>query len=180
MTEDDEIIASVLAGDREAFRGLVERYEKPVYRFVRNLLPDAHEAEDEAQETFLAAFRNLAAFDRARARFSTWLFTIARNRCLTRLRKKTPEAADVADAPARFREPPDHLADREFRERLDRALQALPPGQRTVFVLAEFAGLETDAIAGIEAVEPASVRSRLSRARASLRSALAVFTGGDP
>src|SRR5947207_15896964 len=80
--EDLAIIERVCAGDRDAFTLLVERHQSAIFRTVRNLLPDAVECEDLAQDVFLTAFNKLAAFDPGRASFRTWLLTIARNRCL--------------------------------------------------------------------------------------------------
>src|SRR5215213_6127279 len=81
MNDDLDAIRRVLAGDVESFRRLVERYERPLLTLVRRLTPSHTDHEGVAQEVFLAAFRGLASFDRERAAFSTWLFTIARNRC---------------------------------------------------------------------------------------------------
>src|SRR5262249_16336034 len=86
VNEDLEGIRRTLAGDTEAFRLLVVRYQRPLFGFIRNLVGGT-ESEDVAQDVFLAAFANLASFDPARATFSTWLFTIARNRCLAALKK---------------------------------------------------------------------------------------------
>src|SRR4051812_22320179 len=94
MSVDDEAIERVLAGDLASFRVLVERHQGALFVLLRNLLFDAAECEDVAQETFLAAYRNLASYRPQTARFSTWLFTIARNKCLNLLAKRRPIVLD--------------------------------------------------------------------------------------
>src|SRR5690349_16778573 len=90
MDEDQDVIRRVLDGDVESFRLLVRRYERPLSGLIRNLVPDAHDGEDVAQEVFLTAYRRLATYDPAQGAFSTWLLTIARNKCLNALRKRRP------------------------------------------------------------------------------------------
>src|SRR5215813_12461458 len=95
MHDDLDAIRRVLAGDVESFRRLVERYQRPLLTLVRKLTPPDSDHEGVAQEVFLAAFRGLASFDPKRSAFSTWLFTIARNRCRNELARRRP----VADLP---------------------------------------------------------------------------------
>ena len=90
MAGEDHIVAQVLAGQTGEFRKLVELYHRPVFRFVRNLITDEHDAEDMTQDVFLAAFNHLKSFDAGRASMLTWLFTIARNRCVNFLKRKRP------------------------------------------------------------------------------------------
>src|ERR1700679_2714534 len=101
MNDDLDAIRRVLAADVESFRRLVERYQRPLLTLIRNLtLPDT-DHEGVSQEVFLAAFRALASFDPNRSAFSTWLFTIARNRCRNELARRRPvvaaEMPDVVD-----------------------------------------------------------------------------------
>ncbi len=88
MTQETEAIRRVLQGDIESFRLVVERYEGPVIRMVRNMTADRESSEDIAQEVFLAAYKKLSSFDPACSNFSTRLFTIARNKSINALRKK--------------------------------------------------------------------------------------------
>jgi RNA polymerase sigma-70 factor, ECF subfamily len=175
MSDDAEVIRQVLGGDREAFRALVERYQQPLAVMVRNMLGDAHEAADVAQDVFLAAYVNLASFDVSRSGFGTWLLTLGRNRCLNVLKKKRPVPLDNLPERGWTRGPEETLAEREVFARLDGALAALPVEQRNAFVLAELVGLPQGEIAEIEGVEASTVRSRLSRAKATLRAALDEF-----
>jgi RNA polymerase sigma-70 factor (ECF subfamily) len=179
MPEDNDIIRRVVAGEIEAFRLLVERHQRAVFRMVGGFLADAHRREDAAQEAFLRAYRRLATFDPARGRFSTWLLAIARNVCRNALRSRSPAIVanppDVADP----RTPYDDLAEKELFAELDRALASLPEPQKAAFVLAELVGLPHDEIARIEGIEPGTVRSRLSRAKRKLREMLRAFQGAE-
>lgn len=84
---DMEIISAVLSGEAHAFRDLVRRYERDVYRTTFYLLKNESDAEDAAQEAFIRAYRNLASF-RAEAKFSTWLLSIALNEARDRIRRR--------------------------------------------------------------------------------------------
>ncbi len=175
MAEELAIIQRVLNGNVESFRLLVERYAGPVVRMIRNTTGDSHTCEDLAQEVFLSAYVNLGAFDPARSRFATWLFTIARNKAVNAAKRKRPVC--FADPPDRADlTGPDEAAVRnEFLMALDRQLLALPFAQRTAFVLAEFEHLSYEQIARIEGVRVGTVKSRINRARDKLMKALKRF-----
>ena len=170
MGDDLAVIRRILDGDMDAFRVLVERYQGPLRCFIGNLVADTHEGEDLAQDVFLAAYRNLASYDPGRAAFATWLLTIARNRCLNALAKRRPILLDELPDRVEVRPPDAELSAAEWFGLLDRALDALPFEQKTVFVLAEIQGLSLAEIAAIEGVKPGTIKSRLSRARDKLRS----------
>jgi RNA polymerase sigma-70 factor (ECF subfamily) len=178
MTWETAVIHRVLQGDTESFRLLVERYEKPVVRMVKNLTGDSHVGEDVAQDVFLTAYKKLTSFDPALSDFSTWLFTITRNKSLNALKKKRAfprrELADVAGGS----NPHDAAAAREFFEKLSKELHSLPARQRRAFVMAEFEKLSYQQIAQIEGVRLGTVKSRINRAKTKLRAALEDF-GGD-
>jgi RNA polymerase sigma-70 factor, ECF subfamily len=172
MIEEISIIKTVLDGDTESFCLLVERYQKPVIRMIANLINDRHACQDIAQEVFLAAYKKLASFDPERSSFSTWLFTIARNKSINAMRARramlagaTPDRMDSSD-------PADTLSRNELFARLDRALNALKPRHRRALVLAEFENLSYEQIAQIEGVRIGTVKSRINRAKSRLRLAL--------
>ena len=150
-SEDQAVINRVLDGEVEAFRLLIERYQGPLFGMLSNLLPAA-ECEDIAQETFIAAFDNLGKYKASRAQFSTWLFTIARNKSLNFLQKSRPQA--MADPPekADWHTPEKELSQREWFQRLDQALAELPPEQQAVFVLAEIQELSYEQVGQIEGI----------------------------
>jgi RNA polymerase sigma-70 factor (ECF subfamily) len=172
MTDETKIIQRVLQGDTESFGLLVGRYEKPVIRMIYNITGAGSTCEDLAQDVFLTAYAKLRTFDPARSRFSTWLFTITKNKCVNALKKRRP--ATIRQLPEKL--DPHHPAERAVREellaRLDEALEALPGKQRRAFVLAEFEELSYEQIAQIEATRIGTVKSRINRARRKLAEAL--------
>ena len=176
---DRKLIGRVLAGDAEAFRTLVERYQQPVLCLVRNLLGDRHLSEDIAQDVFLSAWRKLGQYDPGRAALLTWLLAIARNRCMSVMRKRSPLLTDRLPERTDCADPARQAAQAEFFEHLDGALEALPAEQRTAFVLSELMGLSGPEISQIESAPQGTIRSRLSRAKQALREALKPFAGGD-
>ena len=178
--DEQEVIQRVLKGDTGAFRLVVERYAGAVTRMIRNVTDDRHTCEDLAQEVFLMAYAKLGTFDPARSRFSTWLFTIARNRAVNAARRKKPRY--MADPPERAdaSDPEMTAARKELLDALDRAVRALPLNQRTAFVLAEFEQLPYEQIAQIEGVRLGTVKSRINRARVKLMEVLRQFEADTP
>lgn len=174
MHDDQEIIRQVLNGEVEAFRLLVERYQTPMLRLIVHLIHDRNLSEDIAQEVFLTAFRKLASFDHARSRFSSWLFTIARNKSISTLRRRKPVYTEEMSDGGEGRESQD-ISWNEFRGALDKALADLPLHLKTAFVMAELNGLSYEEIAEIEAVRLGTVRSRIHRAKRKLQKALKAF-----
>ena len=175
MIDEISIIKAVLGGDIDSFRLLVQRYQGPIVRMIQNIIDDYHIREDIAQDVFLAAYMKLSSFDPARSSFSTWLFTIARNKSLNVAKKKRtlsmsnlPENPDPSTSA-------DRLTQKEFFGRLDQALVILPAKQKTAFVLAEFEKLPYEQIAQIEGVKIGTIKSRINRAKKKLRSSLKSF-----
>lgn len=172
MDEDQDVIRRVLDGDVESFRLLVRRYERPLHRLIRNLVPDRHDGEDITQDVFLSAYGRLASYDPAQGAFSTWLLTIARNKCLNALKKRRPLVLDHLPETPLPRTVEAEVAEAEWFRRLDDALHALPLPQKTAFVLAEIQGLSLEEVGRIEGVPVGTVKSRISRAKEKLRSLL--------
>jgi len=175
MTDEISIIKAVLDGDIESFRELVQRYEKPVIGMIKNIIDDHHVCEDIAQDVFLTAYRKIKSYDPARSNFSTWLFTIAKNKSLNVVKKKRPSSISSLPEKSDTSGPTDTLIQQEFFDRLDKALQNLPGKQKTAFVLAEFEKLPYEQIAQIEGVRIGTIKSRINRAKTKLRSALKNF-----
>ncbi len=172
MSEEAGIIRRIVNGDVDSFRLLVQRYQRPVISMIRNLINDRGACEDLAQEVFFTAYRKLSSFDPARSKFSTWLFTIARNKSINFLRRKRIFSTNKLPEQADSRGPGDELARKEFFEELDLALKKLPGRQKRVFVLAEFEKLAYEDIAQIEGVPIGTVRSRINRAKKKLAARL--------
>lgn len=172
MSDEIEVIRRVVAGDVQSFRLLVERYEQSLLALIQNLMGGREDCEDVAQESFLAAYVNLGSYDPARARFSTWLFTIARNLALNALKRRRPTARAQDGERPELSTPETEAIRAELFERLDRALAELPFEQRSAFVLFEIQGLSYEEIRRMEGTELGTVKSRISRAKQKLRSLL--------
>jgi RNA polymerase sigma-70 factor (ECF subfamily) len=170
----DTTLEALRRGDRAAFRALVETYQDRVFALCAALA--GADAEDVAQETFLRVHRAIGGFDpRGAASLSTWMLTIARRLCTDRARgaRLRVEVPLVTDAPTiDAGDEGDPVERRRLRERLVRAIQALPEEQRAVVALREWDGLSYEEIAALEGVPVGTVRSRLARAREALRAAL--------
>lgn len=171
---DELTLARAVRGDRRACRALVECYQHRVFALAgRMLRPHGLDAgiEDAAQETFLRVFRHLGRFrPGGAARLSTWILTIATRLCIDRLRARRPTTA-IDDAPPL---PGPARADgAPIGAGLEAAIAALPPDWQAVFVLRVGHELDYGEIAEALDIPVGTVRSRLSRARARLRDALA-------
>jgi len=172
MTQETKVIHQVLEGDTESFRLIVERYEKPIVRMIRNIINNRESCEDIAQDVFFTAYRKLASFDPARSNFSTWLFTIARNKSINVIRKKRPVLMSELPHNSDAHNPSDELAEREFFDKLDTGLETLPCAQKRAFVLVEFENLSYAETAQIEGVRIGTIKSRINRAKKRLAKAL--------
>lgn len=168
MNPEQDLIRRAQEGDAEAFRGLVLRHQARLFSFVGNLLPRRHDREDVVQDVFLRAWTRLSSYRPERARFSTWLFAIARHRCLDLLAAAARNPRLPLPAVLDTRAPPYHAERSELLAQLDDALERLPTHQRTALVLADLVGLPYAEIATIEGVRPGTVKSRVSRARRAL------------
>ena len=180
MREVDDwmLAARARQGDQQAFAALVRRYEKPVLHFCARMTGNVSEAEDIAQETFLALYRSLERIE-PKARFSTLLFGIARNLTLNHLRdgkrrgRNTAVPLDDLNADPAAAGRPDRKAHAsEIGAALQAAIAGLAPDHRETLVLREFNGLDYETIAATVGCPVGTVRSRLARARETLRARL--------
>lgn len=173
MDDEADAIRSVLDGDREAFRPLVDRHQRAVVAFVRGMVGQRGDADDLSQDVFLTAYRKLNLYDAKRGIWRTWLLAIARRLTVSWIRKHrhSVDSAHVAVSPERH-DPATIAMQLEWSARLDEALIALPEEQRAAFVLSEINGLPLLEIAAIEGVPVGTVKSRTSRAKESLRRAM--------
>jgi RNA polymerase sigma-70 factor (ECF subfamily) len=172
MPEDSDIIKRVLNGDVDSFRILVERYQRPVLSMIRRLIWDSHRCEEISQDVFVTAFQKLSTFDPERSKFSTWLFTIARNMSINALKKKTPIPVEHLPEILDSRNPSHDLSDKEIFMQLDETLKALPGKLRRAFVLAEIEQMPYEEIARIEGARLGTIKSRINRARARIYAAM--------
>jgi RNA polymerase sigma-70 factor (ECF subfamily) len=166
---DDELLRRMKSGDEEAFACLYGRHQRTVYRFALQMSGRASVAEEVTQEVFLALIREPQRYDPARARFSTYLYGMARNQVLRHLeRERAGDESEFTQEPAAG---DDVLADLTRRENLDslrRAILALPETYREVVVLCELHEMSYAQVAEVLGCAVGTVRSRLHRGRAML------------
>jgi RNA polymerase sigma factor (sigma-70 family) len=178
--EDRELLQLSARGGHEAFRQLVEKYQHKVFQICLGFVRAAHDAEDLAQEVFFQVYRNAGRF-RGQSKVSTWIYRIAANRSINRLRYRRarewlrfyggPAGAPVSVLEvAERRENPGALLERRERQELVRkALQRLPSSQRVALILHSVDGIPHEDIARIAGCSVSAVEGRIHRAKASFR-----------
>jgi RNA polymerase sigma-70 factor (ECF subfamily) len=182
-SHESALIQRCAQGDEDAYAELVDEHQRMVYQLALNLLGDHNEALDLSQEVFLRVFRTIDGF-RGQSALRTWIFRIVVNQAKNRQRwwRRRFHAQQVSlddhirsygELPAgHFLEPDRLLVQKQLAERLQAALDALPFDQRTAIVLREVDGLSYEEIAFSMGVPLGTVRSRLARARETLRAQL--------
>lgn len=188
MTEiTTELVLKAQGGDEDANRAIVEGLHRPVMATIFRFLGPGYrrEVEDLAQEVFLKVFRAIDKFDPSRAKFTTWVYTFVRNHCFDVLKKRRLKTtsmhavgADESDrdfADRRELQPTEASENTELGRRIGEALATLGEDQRMVFVLREYESLDYREIASITGVNEGTVKSRLFRAKESLRKQLAPY-----
>jgi len=181
---DEQIVARVVGGQTALFEVLMRRHNERIYRAARSIIRDEVEAEDVMQQAYVNAYAHLRQFD-GRAKFSTWLTRIAIHEALGRARKRGRyESVDFNQEDSSVVRPqitspdPEHEAFAgELRTLLESAIDTLPDGLREVFMLRDVDGLSTADTAACLTVSEDVVKTRLSRARASLRRDLTARAG---
>jgi RNA polymerase sigma-70 factor (ECF subfamily) len=180
-------IKDLRSGNRDAFTALVDEYSPKLHRLAFRMMNDSYEAEDILQETFLKAYKNIDRFQ-GRSSIGTWLYRIATNEALMRLRKSKPDIIAI-DEPVQM--PDGHLITRELKDwcclpekefmtneaqsKLDTAISELSPTLRSTFILRDLHGLSTRESADILDVSEAAIKTRLLRARLQLRDSLSTY-----
>jgi RNA polymerase sigma-70 factor (ECF subfamily) len=185
---EDQVVARARAGDREAFRAIMQRCNQRLFRIARGVMRDDVEAEDVLQEAYAKAFAAIAGF-RGEAGVATWLTRIVLNEAHSRLRARRPtvevEAIETAQAGApgsaqvlafpnmaRSEDPEADAARAQIRRILEHAVDELPEAFRLVFILREVEELSVEETAHHLGLRPETVKTRLHRARKRLREAL--------
>jgi RNA polymerase sigma-70 factor (ECF subfamily) len=187
---DTLLMLRVRQGDRDAFTDLVERWKQPVIGFIYRTLPDPDEAEDLAQATFIQLWKTAGRYQPT-ARFSTFLFTIARNLCLNEIRRRVRHPADSLDEPRPDDEehPLRQIEDRrqpsadaevargELFSLVEESLAALPEKQRTALILCREGELSYEEIATVLQTSLQATKSLIHRARETLKGRLKPYLG---
>lgn len=189
MTDQTISIEALQAGDREAYAAMVEQYSDQLYRLALRMLGNPQEAEDVVQETYLNAFRAIHRFE-GRSSLGTWLYRIAANQALMRLRKNQPDLVSV-DEPLPGKEgsliprqlkdwcclPEKDFMTHETQEQLELAINMLSPALKAAFVLRDLHGLSTREAADVLDISESAVKTRLLRARLELREIMSEYFG---
>lgn len=185
---DQEVVAQARAGRERAYRELIGRYERPVFSIIYRLVRDRELAEDLAQDTFIKVLNALDRYD-PKLKFSSWIFKIAHNTAIDRLRKRevatlsldgSPNARTADDIEATRitvasteESPEDYAASREIGEEIEKALALLRPEYRSAIVLWHIEDRPYDEIAEIMEIPLGTVKTFIHRARNELRKHLA-------
>lgn len=185
-------IQALQAGDREEFTRVMDTYSEMIYRLGLKMLRNPQDAEDVLQETFLKAYHHLEDFQ-GKSKISTWLYSIATNEALMRLREKNGKQVQVSLSETQERDdgqetarfqfvdwcclPEKELMSTEAMEYLDRAVEQLSESNRIVFLLRDIEGLSTQEAAEVLEISEGAVKTRLSRARLRLREILSGYYG---
>jgi len=186
-TDELSLVKAAKAGSIEAFEQLIRRYDRNVFRIAQHITQNREDAEDVVQDAFLKAFQNLQGFQE-QSRFYTWLVRIAVNEALMKLRKRRTgkivsldedvqtEEDSVPREVADWSPNPEQLYNQaELKDILEKTIQGLPAGFRTVFVLRDVEGLSTEETAEALNLSIPAVKSRLLRPRLQLRNRLTKF-----
>jgi len=179
-TSDEVLVRAAQVGDGRAFRAILTKYNRRLYRIARGIMRNDTEAEDAVQEAYINAFTHLATF-RGDSSLSTWLSRIVMNEALGRLRTRRPmaefvevetpsQAAEIIQFPNTVRTDPERtMAQRELLRLVERVTDELPDVYRTVFVTRVIEGMSVEDTAELLGIRTETVKTRLHRARKLVR-----------
>lgn len=178
---EKELIARLQARDETAFEELIRLYEKKIYALCVRMCGNAEDAEEAAQDTFLALWRGIDRF-RQESALSTWIYRLASNACIDLMRRRRKSEGGVSlddealflDAADPAPQPPQALEQREAQRLLQEGLMSLPAEYRSILLLREVEGLSYSEISETLELELGTVKSRISRGRTLLRNFLSV------
>lgn len=177
--DERELIARLQKRDEAAFEELIRQYEKKVYTLCFRMCGNSEDAEEAAQDAFLALWRGIDRF-RQESTLSTWIYRLATNACIDTLRRRKKQSGSVSlddeelfvDAVDTSPQPQETVEHREAQKLLQEDLSALPEEYRKVLILREIEGLSYTEIAESASIELGTVKSRISRGRSLLRNFL--------
>jgi len=171
---DSEIVRQIQSDDAAAFDELMRRYKRPVVSFIFRMLGNSQDADDVAQDVFVRVYQNLDTY-RPETKFSTWLFALARNAAIDRIRwraRHRTESIESAPEIVASSGTAEEVNAHEIGDQIAAAITKLPEDQKTAIVLSEYHGMSYAEIAGVMRCSEKSVESRLYRAKQTLRAAL--------
>ena len=182
---DAALMLLVKQGDTSAFTRLVDKYKQPVVNVASRMLRDQTEAEDIAQNVFVQVYKSAHRYE-VSSKFSTWLFTIARNLCLNEIRRRSRHPAESLEAPHPEQEdqplhqfedkatasPPDSVLLGELDQKIAQALDGLPENQRMALALCRQNELSYEEIAKVLGCSVSATKSLIHRGRETLKEKL--------
>jgi RNA polymerase sigma-70 factor (ECF subfamily) len=180
MTTDVAVVSRARTGDADAFRELVDRHSRTMFRVAYRMTGNEHDADDVVQETFLRAYRQLEHFEE-RANFGTWLHRIAVNCSLDLLRARSradrhyggdPESAELAGAARTDPQQDRLLMSAELQQHVTAAMETLSGNERTAFILRHFEGMPVEEIGRTLGIQVNAAKHTIFRAVRKLREAL--------
>jgi RNA polymerase sigma-70 factor (ECF subfamily) len=191
--DDLRLVERAQKGDRDAFRELVEMYQRKVYSICYGMLKNPDDSLDVSQEVFVKVYRNIDKFNQ-QSSFYTWLYRITVNMCIDHIRKnqrvkkveyddgisREGDASEDYMLPSKLGLNPDKVYGRkELREKMLEALESLSEKHRTILIMREIDGLSYEEIADVLNISKGTVMSRLFHARKYFQDAIAEYLGGD-
>jgi len=188
LDPDAALMLRVKQGDTAAFTELVEKYKQPIMNLAYRTVRDMTEAEDLAQTVFVQVYKSASRY-KSTAKFSTWLFTIARNLCLNEIRRRSRHPAESLDATHPDQEdqplqqyedkktfsPPESLLQGELAQQSDEALADLPENQRSAILLCRQEDLSYEDIAEALGCSVSATKSLIHRGRETLKERLKAY-----
>jgi RNA polymerase sigma-70 factor, ECF subfamily len=192
-TSDAEAVERTLAGERDVYRVLVERHSRNLFRMAYRMTGNSHDAEEVVQEAFLRGYQKLKQFA-GQANFGTWVYRIAANYAIDRMRTRNAEQSrrqlasgpredglesdPMANAKDRAPSPERLAASAQLAEKIRAALDTLTPAERTAIVMRHWEGCAIEEIAAVLKSNSNATKNTVFRAAAKLRKALEPYAGG--
>ncbi len=185
---EQDLVEQTRAGDEAAFEALLARHQGKVYRLALSFTKNREDAEEILQDVFLTVYRKIASFD-GRSAFATWLYRIAVNTALMKLRSRGPFQESLEENLPQFTRdgrhprmvadwtevPEKRLLGKERAQVVREALETLPPGYKVVLVLRDLERLSNSEVAEVVGITVPAVKARLHRARLALRGKLELY-----
>lgn len=180
---EKRLINQAIAGERQAFSELVELYQHKIYQVSYRMMGNRSEAEDVGQETFLRVYANLARYDQSH-KFSTWIYRIATNLCIDRLRKRRmtfsldqevagTEGLDLySQTPVQQKTPEAEVVTLEIQQEVQQAMDQLPVKYKTIMILRYIEDLSLREVSEIVSLPVTTIKTRIHRGREALKKLL--------
>lgn len=171
IVSDKKLLSRSQSGNQIAFGLLVERYSNYCYAIVYRIIGNETEAEDVVQEAFVSVWQQLKSFDSKRAKFTTWLYTIATRLAIDVLRKRRNRTELLSESimDVQADDALSNLCNKDLEQQLSEATQSLTELQKTVFVLREIEEMEVDEVSTITGLSPKQIKDNLYVARKKIR-----------